>query len=49
MSLDAVAEGVETPEQLEQLKRLGARFAQGYLFSLPLDPHEAARLLGQAA
>jgi diguanylate cyclase (GGDEF)-like protein/PAS domain S-box-containing protein len=49
MSLDAVAEGVETPEQLEQLKRLGARFAQGFLFSLPLDAVDAARLLGRAA
>jgi EAL domain-containing protein (putative c-di-GMP-specific phosphodiesterase class I) len=49
MSLDAVAEGVETPEQLEQLKRLGARFAQGFLFSLPLDALDASRLLGRAA
>jgi diguanylate cyclase (GGDEF)-like protein/PAS domain S-box-containing protein len=49
MSIEAVAEGVETPQQLEQLKRLGARFAQGFLFSLPLDPPAAARLLGQAA
>jgi EAL domain-containing protein (putative c-di-GMP-specific phosphodiesterase class I) len=49
MSLDSIAEGVETPQQLEQLKRLGARFAQGFLFSLPLDASAAARLLGQAA
>jgi EAL domain-containing protein (putative c-di-GMP-specific phosphodiesterase class I) len=49
MSMDAVAEGVETPQQLEQLKRLGARFAQGFLFSVPLDALAAGRLLGRAA
>jgi EAL domain-containing protein (putative c-di-GMP-specific phosphodiesterase class I) len=37
MSIDAVAEGVETTDQLEQLRRLGARFAQGFLFSMPVD------------
>lgn len=45
MAIDAVAEGVETPEQLEQLRRLGTRFAQGFLFSLPLDGQAATTLL----
>jgi diguanylate cyclase (GGDEF)-like protein/PAS domain S-box-containing protein len=45
MAIDAVAEGVETPEQLEQLRRLGTRFAQGFLFSLPLDTAAAGALL----
>jgi diguanylate cyclase (GGDEF)-like protein/PAS domain S-box-containing protein len=45
MAIDAIAEGVETPEQLEQLRRLGTRFAQGFLFSLPLDSQAATRLL----
>jgi EAL domain-containing protein (putative c-di-GMP-specific phosphodiesterase class I) len=35
--MDVVAEGVETVEQLEQLKALGCGFGQGYLFSRPLD------------
>ena len=48
LSLDAVAEGVETPEQLDQLRQLGARFAQGYLFSMPLDARAAGRLLSQS-
>jgi diguanylate cyclase (GGDEF)-like protein/PAS domain S-box-containing protein len=45
MAIDAIAEGVETPEQLERLRRLGARFAQGFLFSLPLDSGDAGALL----
>ena len=38
LSLDTVAEGVETPEQLTQLRELGCDFAQGYLFSRPQPP-----------
>ncbi|MEX0890763.1 MAG: EAL domain-containing protein [Gemmatimonadota bacterium] len=45
MAIDAVAEGVETPEQLAELRALGARFAQGFLFSLPLEAAAAAELL----
>src|SRR5438270_2219602 len=36
MGIDAVAEGVETPEQLEGLRRIGCHLAQGYLFAHPL-------------
>ncbi len=36
LRLDTVAEGVETLEQLEFLKRNGCRVIQGYLFSRPL-------------
>src|SRR5205823_14688552 len=35
LGLSAVAEGVETPSQLEQLRRLGCAMAQGYLFAPP--------------
>jgi EAL domain-containing protein (putative c-di-GMP-specific phosphodiesterase class I) len=45
MAIDAVAEGVETTDQLDQLRRLGTRYAQGYLFSMPVDAQAAAGLL----
>ena len=40
--LDVIAEGVETPAQLDTLRRLGGRTAQGYLWSKPL-PQEQVR------
>jgi EAL domain-containing protein (putative c-di-GMP-specific phosphodiesterase class I) len=49
MAIDAIAEGVETPEQLAQLRRLGTKFAQGFLFSLPLDTRATAELLQETA
>jgi EAL domain-containing protein (putative c-di-GMP-specific phosphodiesterase class I) len=33
LGIDCIAEGVETVEQLEQLRRLGCRSAQGFLWS----------------
>ena len=45
MRLSVVAEGVETPEQLAHLVALGCGYAQGYLFSRPIEADAAARLL----
>jgi len=45
MGIDVVAHGIETLEQLGELRRIGARYAQGYLFSEPLDPHTATDLV----
>jgi EAL domain-containing protein (putative c-di-GMP-specific phosphodiesterase class I) len=36
LGIDVVAEGVETPEQAELLRRLGCERAQGYFFARPL-------------
>jgi diguanylate cyclase (GGDEF)-like protein len=49
LSLVAIAEGVETPHQLEQLKKLGCDAAQGYLFSKPVDAQLVARLLHESS
>jgi EAL domain-containing protein (putative c-di-GMP-specific phosphodiesterase class I) len=37
LGMRAVAEGVETNEQREELLRLGCEHAQGYLFSVPVE------------
>ena len=47
LGLDVVAEGIETEEQLAQLKDLGCEYGQGYLFSKPVDVTEATALLGR--
>ncbi|GGM12199.1 hypothetical protein GCM10009425_23970 [Pseudomonas asuensis] len=38
LHLDVLAEGVETDEQLEVIRKLGCQQCQGYLFSPPLPP-----------
>jgi len=45
LGLDVVAEGVETADQLVQLKDLGCQFGQGYFFSRPLTDLAAGALL----
>ena len=46
LGMTPVAEGVETQQQLEQLRALGCTEAQGYLFSPPRPYPEIARLHG---
>jgi sensor c-di-GMP phosphodiesterase-like protein len=45
LGLVAVAEGVETTAQADQLFRLGYRLAQGYHFGRPVGPDEIAATL----
>jgi len=47
LHLEAVAEGIETEEQLKQLQSLGCQFGQGYLFSKPVSVREAEKLLAK--
>jgi EAL domain-containing protein (putative c-di-GMP-specific phosphodiesterase class I) len=45
LSMDVVAEGVESGAQREVLQSLGCEFVQGYLLSPPLEAEAAERLL----
>ena len=47
--LESVAEGIETPEQLQELVAIGADMGQGYYFAHPLDAAEISALLVQEA
>jgi diguanylate cyclase (GGDEF)-like protein len=41
LGLEVIAEGVETEEQLNQLRLLKCQYAQGFLFSKPMDAEQA--------
>ncbi|MFP4006906.1 MAG: EAL domain-containing protein [Spirulinaceae cyanobacterium] len=45
LDLDAIAEGVETHKQLQQLQALGCKFAQGYYFARPLTAIAATEFI----
>ena len=40
LGLNVIAEGIETEEQLELLRKLGCRYGQGFYFSSPLNAEE---------
>jgi diguanylate cyclase (GGDEF)-like protein len=48
IDMDTIAEGIETPEQLEQLRMLGCGFGQGYWFSRPLDSQAATQKISES-
>lgn len=45
LEMDVIAEGIETEEQMKQLKALNCEQGQGYFFSQPLDRQAAEALL----
>ena len=49
LGLDVVAEGVETPEQDAQLRSIGCRFGQGWLYGRPAPLADVVALLDRVA
>jgi diguanylate cyclase (GGDEF)-like protein/PAS domain S-box-containing protein len=45
LGMQVIAEGVETEEQLNELRSLGCQFAQGDYFSIPTSPERAEQIL----
>jgi len=48
LRMKVIAEGVETDEQLTELRSLECEFGQGYLFSKPIDSKKASALLAKS-
>jgi diguanylate cyclase (GGDEF)-like protein len=49
LAIETIAEGIETLEQLNELKDLSCGFGQGFLLSRPLDAVSAEKVLAERA
>jgi len=49
LGLRVIAEGIEKPEQLDELRRMRCELGQGYLFAKPLETAELSTLLRTGA
>ncbi len=45
LNLEVIAEGVETAQQVDELKRIGCEYGQGYFYSKPLSKTDFMKLL----
>ena len=45
LGYQTIAEDIETPKQLDMIRKLGCKTVQGYLFSKPVSADEIAKLL----
>lgn len=48
LKMKVIAEGVETPQQIAQLRKLGVRYIQGFYYSHPIKPDAFLVYSGQA-
>lgn len=48
LNIDVIAEGLETAEQLAQLRALQCKYGQGYFFSKPVDQEVAEALIAKS-
>jgi EAL domain-containing protein (putative c-di-GMP-specific phosphodiesterase class I) len=48
LRLEAIAEGIETPDQRDELRTLGVRLGQGFFFAGPLSAEQAGQFLTPA-
>ncbi len=46
LDMEIVAEGAETPEQVEKLRQMGADFVQGFYYSKPISRDDFLELIG---
>jgi diguanylate cyclase (GGDEF)-like protein/PAS domain S-box-containing protein len=49
LSLEVIAEGVETEVQLSELRRIGCDYAQGHFFHAAMPEREVGRLIAEGA
>jgi EAL domain-containing protein (putative c-di-GMP-specific phosphodiesterase class I) len=48
LGMTLLAEGIETPAQLERLRHLGCELGQGFLFSVAVPADEVAAVIAGA-
>ncbi|HEX8397125.1 MAG TPA: EAL domain-containing protein [Pyrinomonadaceae bacterium] len=48
LGIEVIAEGIETIEQAEQLRKLNCRFGQGYFYSKPVNAEKARDIISAA-
>ena len=49
MNFDVIAEGVEEPDQLDTLRRIGCDYVQGFIWGKPMPPEQAGDLVRRGA
>jgi diguanylate cyclase (GGDEF)-like protein len=48
LQLKAVAEGIETEDQMDRLRQMGYRYGQGFFMAKPMPPAEVGALMAKA-